>query len=179
MNGEEDEDHLFEFDMSPERDLEDLEDLQEAAAPSSKDHRTRLMPTSSSNSSNSNSSNSLTAVAAAAAASANNLGCDLRVRTYSDSSNGSCSHRKPLMAANGAGSGQESESEDNGARYRAGFSSIFGSTSSGLGSEKRTSQVSKPFPVWLRNRLISAGLEPVLRPTEKLCIADNLPRILK
>ena len=144
MNGEEDEDHLFEFDMSPERDLEDLE---EAAAPS-KDHRSRLMPTSSSNSLNSNSSNSITAVAANAG-SANNLGCELRVRTYSDSSNGSCSHRKPLIAANGAGSGQESESEDNGARYRAGFSSIFGSTSSGLGSEKRTSQVSKPYPVLL------------------------------
>ena len=29
------------------------------------------------------------------------------------------------------------------------------------------------FPVWLRNRLISAGLEPVLRLTEKSCIASN------
>ena len=28
------------------------------------------------------------------------------------------------------------------------------------------------FPVWLRNRLISAGLEPVLIHTEKLCIAS-------
>ena len=26
------------------------------------------------------------------------------------------------------------------------------------------------FPVWLRNRLLSAGLEPVLWYTEKLCI---------
>ena len=29
----------------------------------------------------------------------------------------------------------------------------------------------KPFPVWLRNRLISDGLEPVLSQTEKSCIA--------
>ena len=28
------------------------------------------------------------------------------------------------------------------------------------------------FPVWLRNRLISGGLEPVLSNTEKLCIAS-------
>ena len=27
------------------------------------------------------------------------------------------------------------------------------------------------FPVWLRNRLISAGLEPALSNTEKSCIA--------
>ena len=31
-------------------------------------------------------------------------------------------------------------------------------------------------PVWLRNRLIFTGLEPVLSHTEKLCIVlDNLP----
>ena len=29
------------------------------------------------------------------------------------------------------------------------------------------------FPVWLRNRLLSAGLEPVLSQTEKACIASN------
>ncbi len=29
------------------------------------------------------------------------------------------------------------------------------------------------FPVWLRNRLLSAGLEPVLTQTEKLCIASD------
>ncbi len=29
------------------------------------------------------------------------------------------------------------------------------------------------FPVWLRNRLLSPGLEPVLRQTEKLCTASN------
>ena len=29
------------------------------------------------------------------------------------------------------------------------------------------------FPVWLRNRLLSAGLEPVLSKTEKACIASN------
>ena len=28
------------------------------------------------------------------------------------------------------------------------------------------------FPVWLRNRMISAELEPVLSYTEKLCIAS-------
>ena len=28
------------------------------------------------------------------------------------------------------------------------------------------------FPVWLRNRLISAGLEPVTSNTEKSCIAS-------
>ncbi len=29
------------------------------------------------------------------------------------------------------------------------------------------------FPVWLRNRLLSAGLAPVLNQTEKSCIASN------
>ncbi len=29
------------------------------------------------------------------------------------------------------------------------------------------------IPVWLRNRLLSAGLEPVLSQTEKACIASN------
>ncbi len=29
------------------------------------------------------------------------------------------------------------------------------------------------LPVWLRNRLLSAGLETVLRQTEKACIASN------
>ena len=29
------------------------------------------------------------------------------------------------------------------------------------------------FPVWHQNRLISAGLEPILSHTEKLCIASN------
>ena len=29
------------------------------------------------------------------------------------------------------------------------------------------------FPVWLLNRLLSAGLEPVLSKTEKSCIASN------
>ena len=29
------------------------------------------------------------------------------------------------------------------------------------------------FPVWLRNRLLSAGLEPILSQTEKSCIASN------
>ena len=29
------------------------------------------------------------------------------------------------------------------------------------------------FPVWLPNRLISAGLEPVFSHTEKSCIASN------
>ena len=29
------------------------------------------------------------------------------------------------------------------------------------------------FPVWLRNKLIYAGLEPVQSHTEKLCIASN------
>ncbi len=29
------------------------------------------------------------------------------------------------------------------------------------------------FPVWLRNRLLSAGLEPVLSQTEKACIEPN------
>ena len=33
-----------------------------------------------------------------------------------------------------------------------------------------TNQVN-PDPLWLRNRLISAGLEPVLSHTEKLCLA--------
>ena len=32
--------------------------------------------------------------------------------------------------------------------------------------------VSNSFPVWPRNRLITAGLEPVLNYTEKLCIAS-------
>ena len=31
----------------------------------------------------------------------------------------------------------------------------------------------KTFPVWFRNRLLSAGLEPVLNQTEKSCIASN------
>ena len=31
----------------------------------------------------------------------------------------------------------------------------------------------KNFPVWLRSRLLSAGLEPVLSQTEKSCIASN------
>ena len=31
----------------------------------------------------------------------------------------------------------------------------------------------KYFPVWLRNRLLSTGLEPVLSQTEKSCIASN------
>jgi len=52
----------------------------------------------------------------------------LRGRTLSDSSSSSCSHRKPFNV----------EPPEDG--YRAGFSSIFGSTSSGLGSEKRSSQ---------------------------------------
>ncbi len=30
--------------------------------------------------------------------------------------------------------------------------------------------LSKDYPVWLRNRLISGGLEPVLSQMEKLCI---------
>ncbi len=29
------------------------------------------------------------------------------------------------------------------------------------------------FPVWLPNRLLSAGLEPVLSQSVKLCIASN------
>ena len=29
------------------------------------------------------------------------------------------------------------------------------------------------IPVWLQNRLLSAGLDPVLSQTEKLCIATN------
>ncbi len=29
------------------------------------------------------------------------------------------------------------------------------------------------FPIWLRTRLLSAGLEPVLSQTEKLCTATN------
>ena len=29
------------------------------------------------------------------------------------------------------------------------------------------------FPVWLRNQLLSAGLEPVLSQTEKSCISYN------
>jgi len=52
----------------------------------------------------------------------------LRGRTLSDSSSSSCSHRKQFSV--------ETPVEG----YRAGFSSIFGSTSSGLGSEKRSSQ---------------------------------------
>ena len=39
-----------------------------------------------------------------------------------------------------------------------------------------------PFLVWLRNRLISGGLELVLSHTEKACYhrnTDNHPRILK
>ena len=27
-------------------------------------------------------------------------------------------------------------------------------------------------PVWIRNRIISAGLEPILSQTEKLCLAS-------
>ena len=42
----------------------------------------------------------------------------------------------------------------------------------------------KLFPVSLRNRLVSAGLKPVLSHTEKICIAlyyilKNFPRILE
>ena len=33
-------------------------------------------------------------------------------------------------------------------------------------------RVKTKFPVWLQNRLIFAGLEPVLSHTEKLCIAS-------
>ncbi len=35
------------------------------------------------------------------------------------------------------------------------------------------------FPVWLRNRLLSAGLEPVLSQTEKACIASNYRQFLR
>ena len=34
------------------------------------------------------------------------------------------------------------------------------------------------FPDWLPNRLIPAGLQPVLSKTEKSCIASYFPRIL-
>ena len=37
----------------------------------------------------------------------------------------------------------------------------------------------KVFPVWLRNRLLSAGLEPVLSQTEKACIASNYRQFLR
>ena len=39
-----------------------------------------------------------------------------------------------------------------------------------IGYNYQASQV-KYLPVWLLNRLISAGLEPILSHTEKLCIA--------
>ena len=35
------------------------------------------------------------------------------------------------------------------------------------------------FPVWLRNRLLSAGLELVLSQTEKACIASNYRQFLR
>ena len=35
------------------------------------------------------------------------------------------------------------------------------------------------FPVWLRNQLISDGLEAVLTHTEKSSITDNYPHIFK
>ena len=35
------------------------------------------------------------------------------------------------------------------------------------------------FPVWLRNRLLSAGLEPVLSQTEKACTASNYRQFLR
>ena len=34
------------------------------------------------------------------------------------------------------------------------------------------------FPVWLRNRLLSAGLKPVLSQTEQSCIASNSRQFL-
>ena len=35
----------------------------------------------------------------------------------------------------------------------------------------------KCFPVWLQNRLISAGLEPVLIHTERSCIASYFRKL--
>ena len=83
---EEDDDQLFEFDMSPERELEDVEEVGPAAP-----ERHRAF--------------SIT----------------------SDSSSGSCSHRKVVEAVEVVVGG--------------GFGSVFGSASSGLGSDRRSVQV--------------------------------------
>ncbi len=34
------------------------------------------------------------------------------------------------------------------------------------------------YPVWLRNRLVSAGLKPVVSQTEELCVSSNTRQFL-
>ena len=129
LGGEEDEDHLFEFDLAPEQHL-DPDDL-DSDVPDSRlsgscaQQQPILLVTQNSPVINHGDTNNCDALFSG--------GCD-RQRTYSNSSSGSCSHRKPL---NKLSEGEEGS----GAVYRAGFSSLFGSTSSGLGSERRSSQV--------------------------------------
>lgn len=88
-----DDDHLFEFDLSPDRELEEEE--EDPVPPLEL--------------------------------------CPDRRRTFSvtsEGSGGSCSHRKAA------------EAEESYCRPGGGFSSIFGSTSSGLGSDRRSLEVS-------------------------------------
>ena len=45
--------------------------------------------------------------------------------------------------------------------------------------KSKDKDIVKYFPVWLRNRFLSAGLEPVLSQTEKACIASNYRQFLR
>ncbi len=57
--------------------------------------------------------------------------------------------------------------------FREDFNTPLGSTPLGK------SLLVKCIPVWLRNRLLSAGLEPVLSQTEKAFIASNCRQFLR
>ena len=55
--------------------------------------------------------------------------------------------------------------------YTSGFSAAHMAAAAAAAAAQQSGQVIL-FPVWLRNRLLSAGLELVLRHTEKSCIVS-------